>query len=416
MKYYFVGIKGSGLSSISQVLYDLGHEVAGADINQEMFTQKQLENKNIKIDSLDNMNYHDSDIIVVGNAFLDKYDFKDKTVITYQDLLSQLNDMFYSIAICGTHGKTTTTNMIKHVLGKFYDINYLVGDGHGKGNKEAKIFIYEACEHRDHFLSYHPNIIVCTNIDYDHVEYFDNKEQYLSSFTQFFSNCKETLILNEDINHKSSNSFSYGTKQAQLLANNIKYSENGTYFDLKYNKQTFENIFLPLFGKHMLEDALATIACCLKLNLTIQEIINQLKTYKHASRRYNTQIIKNNVIIDDYGHHPKEIISTIEAIKQQFNDKDLVIIFHPDRPKRLLTFLSDYKVAFNKSKQTYIMPFLNKGDEESYAISKIIDNDKIIEISEGLYNKLYNNCVFLFTGSKEMKKEIEKLKRVLNNI
>jgi UDP-N-acetylmuramate--alanine ligase len=181
MKYYFVGIKGTGMSALALIIKDLGNEVVGADINKPLFTEKELLNNDIVIESLDDMHYQDCDIIVVGNTFVDKFTFDNKEVMTYQELLSYIADKYYSIAVCGTHGKTTITNMIKHVLSDIDNVSYLVGDGTGKAYKDSKYFVFEACEHRDHFLSYFPDMIVCDNVDYDHVEYFKTKRQYIQS-------------------------------------------------------------------------------------------------------------------------------------------------------------------------------------------------------------------------------------------
>lgn len=401
------------MSAISQILLNLNNEVKGADVKDKLFTENNLITNNIQIDDLEHMDYKDSDVIVVGNAFLDKYRFENKKVITYQELLSTLNDQFYSIAVCGSHGKTTTTNMIKHVLSKYYIINYLVGDGTGKANIDAKYFVYEACEHRDHFLSYHPNIIVCTNIDYDHVEYFKDKKQYNESFYKFFDNCKDTLILNDTIKFSKKGIITYGMNNATIQANNINYKKNGIYFDLSINQIKYKNIFLPFYGKHILNDALACISCCLKLNLNATQIIDALQSYQPANRRYKVEIIESNIIIDDYGHHPNEIKATINAIKQQFKNKKLIIIYHPDRPKRLLTFLNEFQEVLNLANQSYILPFLNNNQESKAAFEKIIDNKKIKAFSKFFYNNDYKNTVFLFTGSKEMNGIISYLKEIL---
>ena len=139
------------MAGLALIMKDLGNEVIGADVDKDLFTQDNLLSKGIKIESLDNMNYQDSDVIVLGNAFINKYQFDKKEVITYQELLSCVCDKYYSIAVCGTHGKTTITNMIKHVLANVDNVSYLVGDGQGKACKDSKYFVFEACEHRDHF-------------------------------------------------------------------------------------------------------------------------------------------------------------------------------------------------------------------------------------------------------------------------
>ena len=397
------------MAGLAQILFDLGHNVKGSDSSNYVFTEEKLKEKGIEIESLDNMNYKDSDIIIIGNSFIGTYDFINKKTISYQEALSYLNDKYYSIAVCGTHGKTTTTNMIKHVLSSNYDTSYLVGDGQGKAYPNGNFFVYEACEHRKHFLSYNPDIIVCTNIDYDHVDYYKNKEEYKKAFFDFFSQKKKIIILDSSIKYKENNVFSFGINKGNTKAKNIKYTKDGICFDLLYKNMLFENIFLPFFGKHMLYNALACITCCGELNIPILKIINELKTYKNAERRYNVLYIKDNIIIDDYGHHPTEINATIKAIKQEFKNKKLIIVFHPDRPKRLLEFLNKYTLAFNCANKTYVLPFLSMNDEKKQALNKIINKRNICLFNDSFFLKKYNNYVFLFTGSKDMSSIIKQL-------
>ena len=410
MKYYFVGIKGSGMAGLAQIIKDLGNEVKGADVNQHLFTENNLTDKGIIIESLDNMDYQDSDMIVLGNSFVNKYDFKDKETITYQELLSIINDKYYSIAICGTHGKTTTSNMIKHVLSAVDDVSYLIGDGQGKASKRGKFFVYEACEHREHFLNYYPNMIVCLNVDYDHVDYYESKKQYRKAFDDFFKHAKETLILNENVKiNKNYNKITFGAKKANIIANNIRRTNKGFWFDLKENENIHEKLFLPFVGKHMLENALACITCCLQLNIDIVTIISKLKTYVSAKRRYNKTFVNNTILIDDYGHHPKEIKSTIESIKQEYPNKKIYIFFHPDRPKRLTKFAYDFIKAFKEAKKTFIFQFLKEGKEENNAIKSVINRKNIVEFTEEAIKEDYKDSVLLFTGSKEMKDIINKI-------
>ena len=408
MKYYFVGIKGSGMAGLALIMKDLGNEVVGADVDKELFTQDNLLSKGIIIESLDNMNYQDSDVIVLGNAFINKYQFDKKEIITYQELLSCVCDKYYSIAVCGTHGKTTITNMIKHVLANVDNVSYLVGDGQGKACKDSKYFVFEACEHRDHFLNYFPSMIVCDNVEYDHVEYFKSVRQYKASFNNFFNRAKDTLILNGNIKHKGK-AITYGNKKSNIQVDNVVYKSEGIYFDLLIDNQIHKNLFVPFYGKHMLSNTLACIACCYKLNVDIPIIIKSLQTYSSAKRRYNKTIIGSNVIIDDYGHHPSEIKATVEAIKQEFKDKELIIFYHPDRPKRLTTFLYKYEAIFKKASVTYVLPFLTNGKEEANALISIVDNKKIKLYQESKLKNKYENTVFLFTGSKDMNLLINKL-------
>lgn len=409
MKYYFVGIKGSGMAGLALIIKGLGYEVAGCDINKDLFTQRCLLENNIEIQDIENMDYSNSDIIVLGNAYLDKYTFNDKKVITYQELLSTIVDKYYSIAVCGTHGKTTTTNMIKQVLSDFYLTSYLIGDGQGYAHPLTEYFVFEACEHKEHFLSYHPDIVVCLNVDYDHVEYYKNKKQYKESFRKFLNQAKEKVIINSSLSYKRNQCVSFGFNNSSIKAKNVRYTEKGIYFNLYVNKEYIKDVFLPFYGKHMLINSLACIACCSYLKIPTTNILESLKKYKNAGRRYNISFFNSNVIIDDYGHHPTEIKSTILAIKQEFNDKNIVVIYHPDRPKRLTTFLEDYKKAFNSVDKVYVLPFINDSEEGRKAIDLLVDDNKINRFSDSFYKK-YKNTVFLFTGSKEMVNIIKKLK------
>ena len=408
MKYYFVGIKGSGMAGLALIIKGLGYEVAGCDINKDLFTQRCLLENNIEIQDIENMDYSNSDIIVLGNAYLDKYTFNDKKVITYQELLSTIVDKYYSIAVCGTHGKTTTTNMIKQVLSDFYLTSYLIGDGQGYAHPLTEYFVFEACEHKEHFLSYHPDIVVCLNVDYDHVEYYKNKKQYKESFRKFLNQAKEKVIINSSLSYKRNQCVSFGFNNSSIKAKNVRYTEKGIYFNLYVNKEYIKDVFLPFYGKHMLINSLACIACCSYLKIPTTNILESLKKYKNAGRRYNISFFNSNVIIDDYGHHPTEIKSTILAIKQEFNDKNIVVIYHPDRPKRLTTFLEDYKKAFNSVDKVYVLPFINDSEEGRKAIDLLVDDNKINRFSDSFYKK-YKNTVFLFTGSKEMVNIIKKL-------
>ena len=402
------------MSGLAQILYDLGNEVKGSDVKDSLFCESKVLEKGIVIEDIDNMDYSKSDIVIVGNVFIDKIKIIDKEVLTYQEALSHISEKYYSIAVCGTHGKTTISNMIKHVLSSKYKTSYLIGDGQGKAVKDGRYFVYEACEHKEHFLSYFPNMIVCSNVDYDHVDYYQNKRQYKKAFSSFFENAKNVLVLNEKIKYKSEKSaITFGFNDSNIKAENIAFNKEGITFSLKINGQIYNDITLPFYGKHMLSNVLACISCCYLLNMNILDIIDSLKAYKSASRRYNLTFINDNVIVDDYGHHPDEIKATISSIKQQFPNKELYIFYHPDRPKRLTCFLYKFEKAFKEAKKTYVLPFLNMDKEKENALASIINNKNIVMYDNSFLQNKYKNSVFLFTGSKEMKTQIKQLTELL---
>ena len=413
MKYYFVGIKGSGMAALAQIIKDLGNEVAGADTQTLLFTEIPLREKQILIEPLDDMHFEDFDIIVIGNAFLEKYKFNNKETITYQELLSLIADKYYSIAVCGTHGKTTITNMIRHVLSCADNVSYLVGDGTGRAFKDSKYFVFEACEHKEHFLTYYPDMIVCDNIELDHVEYYQNKRKYKQAFDKFFNKAQSELVLNKCIKSKKEK-FTYGNKNADIIVKNSHFTDKNTVFSLIVEGKEYKNISVPFFGKHMLNNTLCTVAVCYKLGVSVPMIIEKLQTYTTAKRRYNKLALGSNVLIDDYGHHPTEIKATITAIKQEYPNKQIIVFYHPDRPKRLTAFLYKYQSVFNKCYKTYVLPFLTDGKEETNALISLIDDKKIKLYSDKILNTKYENTVFLLTGSKEMNNIKNKLTELYN--
>lgn len=427
MKYYFIGIKGTGMSALACYLKDLGYDVSGCDVNRYIFTQDNLDRHHILYDDFSSPHYQDYDCIILGNAFqnhtwIDKLTKKQKLVVSYQEILNQLSTIYPSIAICGTHGKTTTSHMI-HTVFFHHQCSCIIGDGYGCARQNPEYFIFEACEYQDNFLNYRPNIIVLTNIDFDHVDYFKNQEQYNQSFCQFLNQAKDFVLLNnDDLNSESIKKsiskpvFTYGIdKPSDVMASNVVYDSKGTTFSIIYQQQKYENLHLPIYGQHLFYDALASIALGLILNEPIAFIIHQLENFTPAKRRFNIYQKNSNVIVDDYGHHPKEIKLTIQSIKQKYPTKTLKIIFHPDRSSRIAYFFDNYLTVFRQADSTFIIPFINtqKESNEEKLLQSFCKHPRIQLFSDTFYQHDYENTVFLFTGSKDMHDNIQKLLDIL---
>ena len=162
MKYFLVGIKGTGMSALAQILDGLGYEVEGSDKPDHFFTEQALLDKGIKIYEFNKDNIKEDMVIIQGNAFKDTHEEIVRAnelglkIYSYQDMVGKLTRMFETITIAGCHGKTTTTAMLSHVLKNITGCNYLIGDGTGYANKDNKYFALEACEYKRHFLNYKP--------------------------------------------------------------------------------------------------------------------------------------------------------------------------------------------------------------------------------------------------------------------
>lgn len=197
--YHFIGIKGSGMSALAIILKKNNCIVQGSDIKKFFFTQKNLTKNKIKILYFNKRNIKKNMIIIVGNAFINNIEVLQAQkmklkIFKYDKFIGNFIKKYISIAISGSHGKTSTTGLLAHVFKKFYNISYLIGDGTGEFLKNSLYFIFEACEYKRHFLSYFPDFLVITNIDYDHPDYFKNINDVLKAFNSMVLQTKKKFL------------------------------------------------------------------------------------------------------------------------------------------------------------------------------------------------------------------------------
>ena len=203
--YHFIGIKGSGMSALAQIMNSLGIDVQGSDVDKHFFTEEGLIKNGIKIYEFNKENIKKNLKIVQGNAFNENNNEEVKRakelnleIITYQEMVGKISKMFKTICIAGCHGKTTTTAMLSHVLNDITGCNYLIGDGTGYANKKNKYFALESCEYKRHFLSYFPSYSIITNIELDHVDYYKDLDDVIAAYQSFINKTSKTAILNGD--------------------------------------------------------------------------------------------------------------------------------------------------------------------------------------------------------------------------
>lgn len=422
MKYFLVGIKGSGMSALAVILKELGHDVMGSDIEQFVFTQVNLERHQINVVPFDTVSLADFDCVIYGNSFDDNFsevkqahDLKIETV-RYTGFLKQLITQYNSICIAGTHGKTTTTGMMKTMLSGFAKTGYLIGDGDGMIEKDAHYFVVESCEYQDNFLNYFPDYVVINNVELDHVDYFKSLEAYIESFERFANQAKKAvLVLYDDPNiqklkiHKPIFTFGLDSK-ADLYAKNCVFSTSGMTFDLYFETVLLKKVELPFYGKHMLLNSLAVILMGLVEGYEIEAIIRNLCAFEGVNRRFNIETVKDSELIDDYAHHPTAIKLMIETSRQKFPDKQVVAIFKPDRYSRLEQFVDDFADALKGADHVFLCDFApNIIREPGVTITiqdlqKRISNSKIITQDEAGAKQLLDLApnTFLFMSSKNI--------------
>lgn len=418
--YYLIGIKGTGMSALAGILKDLGYEVKGSDNDNHYFTEEGLKEKNIEVLSYDSKNIQEGMYIIKGGAIKDDNPEVQRAlelglkIHPYEEMVAKLTTMFQTITIAGCHGKTTTTSMLSHVLDELRGANYLIGDGTGHANKENKYFVLEACEYKRHFLAYHPYYAIITNIDLDHVDYYQDIDDVISAYTEYANNAEKMVIACGDDPYTHSLEvdkpiFYYGLDEDNdIIAKEVEYTENGTSFDVFIEDNYYGHFDLKLFGKHMLLDALAVISFCYYERLEAKEVSKTLKTFEGAKRRFTEYPVLDNIVIDDYAHHPAEIRATLKAVNQKYPDKKTVVVFGPHTYSRTKAFKDDYIDVLSKVDKTYIMDIY--GARENQEDFDITSEDLIKEIpnsesiSKDQIDKLLgaHNSVIIFMSPNDI--------------
>lgn len=420
-KYFLVGIKGSGMAALAQILSDDGNDVKGVDLENEVFTEVSLTEHNIKIYSFNNVDDIDADFIVVGHNFMD-HEFMSKvraSNIPFMEYHRFLNLYFrnkHQIAVAGTHGKTTTVGLLHCALNDYLNLSMLRGDGVGTGGNNPSV-VYEACEYKDHFLVYNPSIIIVTNIDYDHSDYFLSVDEYNKSFDNFTKKAKKVIILKEDVNkiNRKEGVITFGLNDdSDYYWKNLVLSE-GIFGDVYYKDKLIGEIRLKnIFGLHNALHVLAVLALADQIGINLRQINERLANFTFIKRRMEHKIIGDDVFIDDYAHHPSEIKSSINIARLMYPRKRVVVIFKPDRFSRLKTFCESFKEALQSADQSYVLPLYEHISEEEIG-SKILECNKIkyVDAIEDLESEkeFHQDTIYLFMSSKNLDKWIYDLEK-----
>lgn len=405
MKFYLIGIKGSGMSALALYLLDLNYVVTGVDISEELFTEKELLSRGVVISNFDNIKLVDikTNIVIYSSAYKDseivKYLKVKYPTFEYHEFLSYLLSGKKVIAISGTHGKTTACNMLDLILS--HKTSLIEGDGVGRGNN-SDYAIVEACEYKDHFLSYNPYISLVLPLTLDHTDYFHNINEYLTSFETFINQSKYCLIVNENKKYRLKGTY------VENFKNRVKYNFigiNKCEVSYKIKGIKYPKVILPFNSKHEVNISLACLIIADKLKVKLSEALKELRNYVGPQRRMKIKVIKNDIFIDDYAHQPEQMNEVFSFINRVKEDRETILFYKPDRISRLLDFKNEFVKVFNKFDKVYLIPYhdINEG------ILKELISEKV-----NLYSKLKidkdKKYVFAFLTSKSIIREIEQIK------
>lgn len=434
MKYYCIGIKGSGMATLAEILFDLGHEVSGYDDYKEhKFTQEGLDKRGIKI-------YYDSThdipkdtIVTYSKAFsIDHPEIKrvkslGLKIIAYNELLGKLSSEFKTIGVSGTHGKTTTSTMISHVLGETKGCNYFIGDGSGFADRKNELFTLESCEFNRHFLAYHPYYAIVTNIELEHTECYKDIDEIIKTFEEFANKAHYVIACGDDKNVRKMNLKNnvtyYGFDDCNdVVCKNVTLDENGSKFDVYIKGELYGHFDIPLFGNHMILNALACITVCNMEGVDTEKIHSLLHTFSNAKRRFKEKKFGSVVTIDDYAHHPTEIRVTIESARQKYPNKEIVAVFLPNTYSRTKALMSDFISALKTADKAYVMDIHcdreRKEDYPGVSSDEIIKNVPNAEkISLDTVDKLlkHKNAAICFMSCTNIYELLDKYEALLLN-
>ncbi len=419
--YHFTGIKGSGMSPLAQILFDAGEQVQGSDVETYYFTEQPLRDRNIEIKPFDADNIQPGMTVIAGNAFPDEHPELARArelgveVIRYHKFLGDYIGNYTSIAITGAHGKTSTTGLMSHVIGGHMPTSFLIGDGTGSGKKDASYFVLEACEYRRHFLAYHPDYAVMTNIDFDHPDYFKNIEDVYSAFEELALQVKKAIIAcgdDEHLQHIQANVpvvyYGFGAEN-DFAARNVVKTTEGTEFEVYVRNEFYHKFFIPLYGDHAVLNSLAVISLCHYEGIPAELVEERLKTYGGVKRRFTETRIGNNVLVDDYAHHPTEISATLQAARQKYPDREVVAVFQPHTFSRTQAFLQNFADSLSKADAVYLCDIFGSAREQAGELTindlaALIEGSAILKLDAIDVLQAHEGAVFLFMGAGDVHK------------
>ena len=426
-KIHFIGIGGIGMSGLAQVMKTMGFKVQGSDLVNSKNVER-CKRIGIKVFRTHNKkNIQDCTIVVKSSAVKDSNPeikaAKEKklNILKRAEMLAHVVSLKTNIVITGSHGKTTTTSLISKILSTAkLDPTIINGGVINSFNSNAKLgkgdwAILEADESDGSFVHVPSTYSIITNIDREHMDFYDSMDQLKNSFIQFIEKVpsfgKSFVCIDDKINHslikrlKSNNFYTYGTNPKsnffiKKINQNIKYTE----FDLSTNvpnkkKLLIKNIKIPLLGIHNVRNAVAATAVALTIGISVKDIKKGLLNFKGVERRFSKIFRYNNIdFYDDYAHHPTEIKMVLDGVNKVYPNFEKVCIFQPHRISRLKDLKKEFSFAFRNADTVILCPIFTAGEKiklgfkySSFA-KEIIKNSKVKLF---LVNDLKQLAIFL---------------------
>lgn len=384
---YFIGIGGIGMSAIARMFLLEGKDVSGSDLSASEVTDELIKlGAKINIGEPGNVLPENVDLVIytvaIPNTHSEFIYAKNKNIktISYPESLGLVSENKFTIAVAGTHGKTTTTAMIAQIfidagfdptviVGSFlknYKSNFIAG--------KSKYFIVEACEYKRSFLNLSPNIAVITNIDEDHLDYYTDLVGVQSGFRDFIGKIKPGGEIITDTGH---------SKIKPVLEST---SLRTTDYTLLH-----EDIRLKIPGEHNIKNAHAALAVALSVGISKGQALNSLSNFSGTWRRFDYlgETKTGALVYDDYAHHPSEIIATLKGARQKFPNQKIIVAFQPHLYSRTKEHFDEFGPALSLADEIILLPIYAAREQKDETVSSEILADKLIK--SGLHVSYFNN-------------------------
>ena len=394
---FFVGIGGIGMSAIARYFVALGKNVAGYDKTPSLITSDleilgveihfEDDIKNIPISYLNK----EKTLVIFTPAIPKNHSelayFKENNfnVLKRAQVLGMISKNTFCLAVAGTHGKTTTSAILGHIMKSVHATSFLGGISENYNSNlllgEDKIWVVEADEFDQSFLQLHPNIACITSMDADHLDIYKEATALEESFIAFSKQVSETLIIAKGLPIKG---LTYAVNEtADYMAFNMKIDSGKYIFDVKTPISAIKNIEFHLPGKHNVMNALAALAMANVYGISLEEIKKSLATFKGVKRRFTYKIkTPNFVLIDDYAHHPTEISAVENAIREIYPSEKVLVVFQPHLFSRTKDFAEDFAASLSKFDEVLLLDIYAarelpiKGIDATWLLNKIENKNK----------------------------------------
>ena len=432
--FYFIGIGGVGMSALARLCLKEGCEVYGYDKTSSDITEQLIKN-GIKIifddsvKALQNLLLSTNIQIVYSAAIPDSHPqlvfFKKQgnNVIKRAEFLAKVCNNKKTLAVAGTHGKTTTSSILTHIFSKtnqsFISVmgGFFNNDSSNLIQTGSESIIVEADEYDRSFLHLNPTIACITSVEADHLDIYESEDIFLEAFVQFSKKVSNELIVAYGL---PISGLTYGIDvAADYKAFNLKITEKGYRFDLTTPNREFKDIFFNQMGIHNVSNALGALAMADQAGIDINKSLLALESFPGVYRRMNLYRWRDIVIIDDYAHHPSEIDSVFKTIKTFYPKQKNCVVFQPHLFSRTRDFMNDFKTTLSKFDEVILMDIYPAREEPIKGVNAKILFDGISHTKKGYIEKNQikkilkssNADVFALLGAGDIGEEIKKLKR-----